>query len=153
DGGAGEEQALDDLIVQAEIFLQYSLQSQAVEKLQKIAAAFPGAAESNSRLRELFKMANWWPAGVRSESAHPKGAADSPNAAGEPADTLRDLAKISEISQVLPRQNSPRAMLSTAIQEVGQYLRATRCFAVIGPAGRPPQMASEYCAPGIEPAP
>jgi diguanylate cyclase (GGDEF)-like protein len=44
-------------------------------------------------------------------------------------------------------------MLSTAIQEVGQYLRATRCFAVVGAAGRPPQMASEYCAPGVEPAP
>jgi len=35
-------QALEDLIVQTEIFLQYSLQNKAVERLQKISAMFPG---------------------------------------------------------------------------------------------------------------
>jgi diguanylate cyclase (GGDEF)-like protein len=64
---------------------------------------------------------------------------------------LRDLARISEISQSLHRQPSPRAILSTAVQEAGQHLRATRCIGVVGAAGRPPQMASEYCVPGAEP--
>src|SRR6266852_652970 len=35
-------QALEDLIVQTEIFLQYSLQNKALERLQKIAAMYPG---------------------------------------------------------------------------------------------------------------
>ena len=35
------QQALEDLIVQVEIFLQYSLQSKAVERLQRIAELFP----------------------------------------------------------------------------------------------------------------
>jgi len=153
-----EQQALEDLIVQAEIFMQYSLQAKAVERLQKIAEIFPGEAESNARLRELYSLANWWPPGASPEqmrvNAQPTPAAGRlSGGAADSADTLRDLAKISEISQSLHRQTSARAILSTAIQEVGQYLRATRCFAVVGAAGRAPQMASEYCAPGVEPAP
>ena len=156
--GADEQQALEDLIVQAEIFMQYSLQAKAVERLQKIAEMFPEEAENNARLRELYPMANWWPPGASPEqmrvNAQPtSGAGRSSGGAADSADTLRDLAKISEISQSLHRQPSARAILSTAIQEVGQYLRATRCFAVVGAAGRAPQMASEYCAPGVEPAP
>src|ERR1035438_10163003 len=51
EGGSGSQavreegrkmQALEDLIVQTEIFLQYSLQGKALERLQKIAAMFPG---------------------------------------------------------------------------------------------------------------
>src|SRR5208283_4351962 len=56
-----KQQALEDLIVQTEIFLQYSLQSKAVERLQKIAAMFPGEEERNPRLQGLYQMANWWP--------------------------------------------------------------------------------------------
>jgi diguanylate cyclase (GGDEF)-like protein len=63
---------------------------------------------------------------------------------------LRDLGKISEINQNVFRQPSPRAMLSVAVNEVGNFLHASRCLAVVGTPGQPPQMASEYCAPGIE---
>jgi tetratricopeptide (TPR) repeat protein len=52
-------QALEDLIVQTEIFLQYSLQNKALERLQKIAATFPGEEERNTRLRNLYQTANW----------------------------------------------------------------------------------------------
>jgi diguanylate cyclase (GGDEF)-like protein len=149
-----EHQALDDLMVQAEIFLQYSLQTKAVEKLKEIARLFPGEEEANPRLQSLYQMGGWWPEGKGPQAAPIKGPAARPAAAAaDSADTLRDLAKISEISQTLHRQPSARAILAAAIQEVGQYMRATRCFAAIGKAGRPPQMASEYCAPGVEPAP
>src|SRR5216684_3225795 len=40
-GDARHMQALEDLIVQTEIFLQYSLQNKALERLQKIASTFP----------------------------------------------------------------------------------------------------------------
>jgi diguanylate cyclase (GGDEF)-like protein len=152
ESAAAGPQALEDLLVQAEIFLQYSLQAKATERLKKIAAQFPGEVEGNERLRRLFQQANWWP-----EGAAPAPAVPAPESAREPvtdsADTMRDLAKISEISQSLLRLTSPRAILSTAINEMGNYLRANRCLAVIGAPGRPPQMASEFCAPGNEPAP
>jgi diguanylate cyclase (GGDEF)-like protein len=153
-----EKQALEDLIVQAEIFMQYSLQPKAIERLKTIAELFPGEEEHNPRLRDLCHTAGWWPEGAKSEraraGAQTTSAANRTAASGmDSADTLRDLAKISEISQLLHRQPSARATLSTAIQEVGQYLRATRCLAAIGAPGRPPQMASEYCAQGVEPVP
>src|SRR5216683_1793802 len=47
-------QALEDLIVQTEIFLQYSLQNKALERLQKIAAMYPGEEERNARLSNLY---------------------------------------------------------------------------------------------------
>ena len=52
-------------IVQVEIFLQYSLQSKAIERLERIAELFPGEEERNERLRALYERANWWPKGVR----------------------------------------------------------------------------------------
>lgn len=151
-------QTLEDLLVQAEIFVQYSLQSKAIERLQRIVELFPGEEEHNERLQGLFEAAHWWP----EQGAVPVRAAELAPAAGEEAasrvtnaspyapETLRDLAKISEINQNVFRQPSPRAMLSVAVNEVGNYLRAARCLAVVGPPGAPPQMASEFCATGVE---
>ena len=173
----GEEgrqlQALEDLIVQTEIFLQYSLQNKALERLQKIAAMFPGEEERNARLSNLYQMANWWPPGAAKPkteaSPAPPVVSAAPVAPATPvaeapvsitsktgvysAETLRDLSKISEVNQKIFRQQTPRAMLNTAVNEVGTYLRVTRALAVVGTPGRPPEMAAEFCASGVKPAP
>ncbi|MFI5106316.1 MAG: hypothetical protein ACHP79_15445, partial [Terriglobales bacterium] len=172
-------QALEDLIVQTEIFLQYSLQNKALERLQRIAAMFPGEEERSARLSNLYQMANWWPPGspkLKSDAAPaapvvaaspvapvaqvapPAPAVEAPSPITTKtgvysAETLRDLSKISEVNQKIFRQQTPRAMLNTAVSEVGSYLRATRALAVVGTPGRPPEMAAEFCAPGVKPAP
>jgi diguanylate cyclase (GGDEF)-like protein len=165
------KQALEDLIVQTEIFLQYSLQSKALERLQRIAAMFPGEEENSARLANLYQLANWWPPGAAKSKAEP-ASSPAPATAPEPepqvaeasaaitgktgvytAETLRDLSKISEINQKIFRQQTPRAMLNTAVNEVGSYLRPTRALAVVGAPGRPPEMAAEFCAHGVKPAP
>jgi diguanylate cyclase (GGDEF)-like protein len=160
-------QALEDLIVQTEIFLQYSLQNKALERLQKIAAMFPGEEERNARLSNLYQMANWWPQGTPPKpKTTPVTVAAAPVARVEEApspittktgvysaETLRDLSKISEVNQKIFRQQTPRAMLNTTVSEVGTYLRGTRALAVVGAPGRPPEMAAEFCAPGVKPAP
>jgi diguanylate cyclase (GGDEF)-like protein len=166
-------QALEDLIVQTEIFLQYSLQNKALERLQKIAAMFPGEEERNARLSNLYQVANWWPPGAAKPkteaSAAPPVVSAAPvtpiaPAAEAPvsitsktgvysAETLRDLSKISEVNQKIFRQQTPRAMLNTAVNEVGTYLRVTRALAVVGTPGRPPEMAAEFCGTGVKPAP
>jgi diguanylate cyclase (GGDEF)-like protein len=168
-----KSQALEDLIVQTEIFLQYSLQSKALERLEKIAAMFPGEEERHARLRNLYQTANWWPKGApmakptaKPTEPAPRQAAPEPAPGGDAsgsgvtvrtgvytAETLRDLSKISEINQKIFRQQTPRAMLNTAVNEVGSYLRASRALAVVGAPGRPPEMAAEYCGQGIRPAP
>ncbi len=146
-------QALEDLLVQAEIFVQYSLQAKAIERLERIAEMFPGEEERNDRLRNLYELAHWWPEGSKVQPAVPAGSAASAAAKGGgtySAETLRDLSKISEINHSIYRQPSPKAMLSAAVNEIGSYLRVTRCLAVIGALGQPPQMAAEFCAPGVE---
>jgi diguanylate cyclase (GGDEF)-like protein len=148
------QRALEDLLVQAEIFLQYSLQAKAVERLQKVVEMFPGEAEENERLRKLFDLAQWWPPGVkRTVPAAAESAAPAARSGAYTAETLRDLARISEINHNLFRQPSPRAVLSVAVNEVGKYLRTARCLAVVGAPGQPPQFAAEFCAPGIEASP
>ncbi len=167
---ARHAQALEDLIVQTEIFLQYSLQTKALERLQKIAIMFPGEEDRNARLQNLYQTANWWPAGAKKPKAEPVAATPAAPRATEPvvepppppvttrtgvysAETLRDLSKISEINQKIFRQQTPRAMLNTAVSEVGSHLRAARCIAVVGAPGRPPEMSAEFCAPTTKPAP
>jgi two-component system cell cycle response regulator len=160
-------QALEDLIVQTEIFLQYSLQAKALERLQKIAIMFPGEEDRNARLQNLYQMANWWPPGAakpNAEVAAPPAPPPAPVVEAQPvqvttrtgvysAETLRDLSKISEINQKIFRQQTPRAMLNTAVSEVGSHLRVTRCIAVVGAPGRPPEMSAEFCSQSSKPAP
>jgi diguanylate cyclase (GGDEF)-like protein len=151
-----ERQPLEDLIVQAEIFLQYSLQSKAVERLQRIAELFPGEEKQNHRLRNLFQLANWWPSGTSQAAApalqeSPEPVAPVAASAGESGETLRDLGKISEISHTLFRLASAQGILSAGVNEIGHHLRAQRCIGVIGTPGKPPQVASEFCAPGKQP--
>src|SRR5260370_6806603 len=163
-------QALEDLIVQTAIFLQSSQQNKALERLQRVAAMFPGEEAGKARLSPLYQMANWWPQGAPKPKTEPAAAAPvAPAAPPAPvaeslasitsktgvysAETLRDLAKISEVNQKIFRQQTPRAMLNTAVSEVGAYLRGTRALAVVGTPGRPPEMAAEFCASGGEPSP
>jgi len=157
-------QALDDLIVQTEIFLQYSLQAKAVERLQKIASMFPGEEARNPRLQNLYQVANWFPKTAVTPQPAPKPAVGVPVIEEKPTpptgrtgsytvETLRDLTKISEINQKIFRQQTPRAMLNTTVNEVGAYMKAARTFSVIGAPGRPPEMAAEHCTSGLRPAP
>lgn len=157
------QQALEDLIVQVEIFLQYSLQSKAVERLERIAELFPGEEERNERLRSLYERANWWPKGipVKPAPAAPAPApppvapapaeipAPSPVAAPTPADTHRDLAAIAEINRLMYRQPTPREVVGATAAEIGKYLRVTRCLISIGATGQTPQLTAEYSAPGV----
>jgi diguanylate cyclase (GGDEF)-like protein len=160
------QQALDDLIVQVEIFLQYSLQSKAVERLQRIAELFPGEEDKNERLRALYERANWWPKGIPRKPA-PKPAAPTPVApapptvpvhveppaahvaAPSPADTHRDLAAIAEINRLMYRQPTPREVLASTAAEIGKHLGVKRCLIAMGAARDGAQLAAEYSAPGV----
>lgn len=167
------QQALEDLVVQVEIFLQYSLQSKAVERLERIAELFPGEEEKNERLRALYERANWFPKGAGRKSA-PKPAAPamteapfSPSAAAPPqtsaqqlenygttpgptaAETHRDLAAIAEINRLMYRQPTPREVLATTAAEIGKHLQTSRCLVAVGAPGEGAPATAEYFAPGL----
>lgn len=148
---------LEDLIVQIEIFLQYSLKAKAIEKLQKIQQLFPGEESRNERLYKLYEQAQYFPEGFGAPpppgGAPPAGppAAAVPPPAGTAA--VNHLAKISEITHTLYRQSTPKTVLYTAVSEVGKYLHASRCVGVLGRPGTPPSTAVEFCAPGVPQSP
>ena len=146
----------EDMMVQVEIFLQYALRAKAIEYLEKINMMFPGEEEKNERLRNLYAMAQFTPKIVPTTApappAHKPSAAPTEEGAepvgAEPMAGISDLAKISEITHMVYRQSTPKSVLSTAVNEVGKYLRASKCLATLGTAGRPPSVAVEFCAPG-----
>ena len=165
------QQALEDLIVQVEIFLQYSLSTKAIERLQRISELFPGEEEKNERLRTLYERANWWPKAtppkpapqpppppvqappppppVHVEAPPPLPPAPAPSAAIFAAETHRDLSTIAEINRLMHRQSTPREVLSATAAEVGKYLGVSRCLVTLGAPGDANQLTAEYSAPGL----
>jgi diguanylate cyclase (GGDEF)-like protein len=129
---------LEDMMVQVEIFLRYSLRAKAIEKLDRIAALYPEEVEGNERLRTLFAQADYWPKVVQPAAR-----------VEEPTTPVSDLAKISEITHAIYRQAVPRGVVATAVNEIGKYLRVSRCLGAIGAPGGSPTMAAVFCAPGM----
>src|SRR5207245_9213382 len=56
-----EPTVLEDFMLQAEIFLQYSMRSKAVERLERIQKLFPREEEKNEKLRSLYMSAGITP--------------------------------------------------------------------------------------------
>ena len=148
------QQALEDLIVQVEIFLQYSLQTKAIERLERIAELFPGEEERNERLRALYERANWWPKGApRKPAPQPAPPARPPLPRPalhprEPTPALppmrfcalprrtATLPPIAEINRLMYRQSTPREILAATAAEIGKYLDVTRCLVALGARAR-----------------
>jgi diguanylate cyclase (GGDEF)-like protein len=159
------QQALEDLIVQVEIFLQYSLQGKAIERLQRLAEAYPGEEERNDRLRALYERANWWPQGVAPKPAlkapaappTPPAAAPAEQAAAPAApvaaptaeETHRDLAAIAEINRLMYRQGTPREVLAATAAQIGKHLNVVRCLVAAGGGSETSHLIAEYFSPGM----
>ncbi len=152
---------LEDMMVQVELFLQYSLTGKAIEKLQKVWELFPGEESGNQRLYDLYARAQYFPTGFgappsadAAPAAAARAAAHAPAApVAAPVETSNDLAKIAEVTHTLFRQTTPKTVLNTAISELGKYLRASRCLGVLGRPEGTPTTAVERCAPGVPQSP
>ena len=139
--------SLKDLMLQAEIFLQYGMSDKARERLERIARTFPGEAERSDELRALFQRGGIL--NIPSPTAAPPvtTSADTP---AETRDIRADLKKISEISRNLSRQGTIKAVISTAVNDLGRFLQVSRCVVGLAAPNRPPSMVMEYISPGIK---
>jgi diguanylate cyclase (GGDEF)-like protein len=152
---------LEDMMVQVELFLQYSLTGKAIEKLQKVWELFRGEESGNQRLYDLYARAQYFPPGFGappSAEAHAApvvvaAPAAPPPPMAAPVETSNDLAKIAEITHSLFRQTTPKTVLNTAVSELGKYLRASRCLGVLGRPEGKPTTAVEWCSPGVPQSP
>ena len=154
--GAG---TLQDLMLQAEILVQYGMRTKAVERLQRIQELFPREEERNEDLQRLYLSAGVTPRYAGSAPLPPVATpppapvaapAPAPAIVADPAADVRTFTKVAEITRKLYHQNTAPAVLSTAVKEIGTQWEASRCLAVMGKAGLPPTAMDEFCADGLK---
>jgi diguanylate cyclase (GGDEF)-like protein len=143
-------QHLEDVVLQAEIYLQYGMRAKAMECIERIHKAYPREEDKNEKLRNLYLSANFTPRYAEAKPA-PALATDTASASNQTEEHAADnFSRISEITRTLYRQANVKSVLFTAVNEIGKHFNASRCVAGLCTPGKPPSAALEYCAPGIK---
>ena len=150
---------LQDLMLQAEILVQYGMRNKAVERLQRIQELFPREEERNEDLQRLYLAAGVTPRYAGSAPL-PPAAAPAPSAtsapaaaaapAPDPAADVRSFTRVAEITRKLYHQGTAATVLNTAVKEIGAHWEATRCIAAMGKPGLSPTAMDEYCSEGTK---
>src|SRR5579871_862103 len=152
---------LQDLMLQAEILVQYGMRNKAVERLQRIQELFPREEERNEDLQRLYLAAGVTPRYAGSAPLPPAAPAPAPVPAvpaaaapvvpaQDPAADVRSFQRVAAITRKLYHQGTAPAVLGTAVKEIGAHWEATRCIAAMGKAGLSPTAVDEYCADGYK---
>jgi diguanylate cyclase (GGDEF)-like protein len=156
--------ALQDLMLQAEILVQYGMRSKAIERLQRIQELFPREEERNQDLQRLYIAAGIEPQYAKSAStvapvAIPVAPANeqvaqsaSATAAANDASDVTSLTKVAEITRKLYHQGNAEGVLKTAANEIGANWKTARCIAALRKPGLPPSSVQEYHTDGLIPA-
>src|SRR5581483_8221694 len=98
--GAG---TLQDLMLQAEILVQYGMRNKALERLQRIQQLFPHEEDRNPDLRQLYITAGMTPQYPGGQSAAPSPAASTPSVPAVPAQAAGaelDMASFSRVPDI-----------------------------------------------------
>jgi diguanylate cyclase (GGDEF)-like protein len=143
----GEPTVLEDLMLQAEIFLQYSMRSKAVERLERINKLFPHEEDKREKLAQLYVGAGFVP---KYEDAKPPAPTpDRPTVAAANESAVDNFARVTEITRNIARQSSVKAVLFATVNDVGRHWNVSRCVAGLCSPGKPPSAAMEYCGTGV----
>ena len=153
--------ALQDLMLQAEILVQYGMRSKAIERLQRIQELFPGEEERNQELQRLYIAAGIEPQYAKpvtpaapvvpAASGDQAALAATVEAASQAAD-VSSLARVAEITRKLYHQGNAEGVLKTAANEIGANWRTARCIVALRKPGLPPSSVQEYHMEGLIPA-
>jgi GAF domain-containing protein/Flp pilus assembly protein TadD len=129
---------VENLILQAEIFLQYGMRDKALQKIEQLKQSFSDSddMQDDPRVRQLFANAGLALPAQREESGERNRAADS-------------VARAAEVSRLIARQSDPRLVLVTAVNQVGTRWQYSRCLAALATPGKPPSLVVEYCSPDV----
>ncbi len=154
--------ALQDLMLQAEILVQYGMRSKAIERLQRIQELFPREEERNQDLQKLYIAAGIQPKYAKTAAppapvpaaAAPAPAPAPPARPASPSETadVSSLARVAEITRKLYHQGNAEGVLKTVANEIGENWRTARCIAALRKPGLPPSSVQEYHMEGLIPA-
>jgi GGDEF domain-containing protein len=154
---------LQDLMLQAEILVQYGMRNKAVERLQRIQELFPREEERNEDLQRLYLAAGVTPryagpaplppeAAAFPPSAGAPGAAEASSSHAEGVADVRSFTRVAEITRKLYNQSTATAVLTTAVNEIGRHWELARCVAAMRKPGLPPTAVQQSCADGLKAA-
>ncbi len=152
---------LQDLMLQAEILVQYGMRNKALERLQRIQQLFPHEEERNPELQQLYMTAGMMPQYAGRPPAAPAAPAHSGTAASSipatPAPVSESLdvtsfARVPDITRKLNRQNTAEAVLNTTASEIGTQWNLGRCIAALRRPGVVTSAVKEFVGPGNQPA-
>jgi diguanylate cyclase (GGDEF)-like protein len=155
---------LQDLMLQAEILVQYGMRNKAVERLQRIQELFPREEERNEDLQRLYlsagvspKYAGSAPLPAAATSVAPVStavpaavAAAAPAPTIDPAAEIRNVTRVAEITRKLYHQGTAPAVLTTAVNEIGGHWEVSRCIAMMRTPGSAPTAVQEFCGKGVK---
>ncbi len=147
--------ALQDLMLQAEILVQYGMRSKAIERLQRIQELFPREEERNQDLQQLYLAAGMTlhhieaPPTPRTQTPNPaaKAPASTPEARSSPpaeSSDVNSFTKVADITRKLYRQTNADAVMSTAVAEIGAQWKPSRCIVATRKPGMVPSAVKEY---------
>ena len=153
--------ALQDMMLQAEILVQYGMRQKATERLQRIQELFPHEEERNPALMQLYTTAGILPrypaAAPSPQPAVPAApapvaapAAPAAPVAPSPATDVSSLTRVAEITRKLYRQNNAEAVMATAANEIGAQWKVARCLVAMRKPGLPTTGVQQFCAPNCQ---
>jgi diguanylate cyclase (GGDEF)-like protein len=146
---------LQDLMLQAEILVQYGMRNKAVERLQRIQELFPREEERNEDLQRLYMSAGMTPSYSGPSPLQQASVPVAPStvpvpAAADPAAEMRNVTRVAEITRKLYHQGTAQAVLTTAVNEIGAHWEISRCVAMMRSPGSAPTAVQEFCGKGVK---
>jgi diguanylate cyclase (GGDEF)-like protein len=157
---------LQDLMLQAEILVQYGMRSKAIERLQRIQELFPREEERNQDLQQLYLAAGMTQPNNYPARIIPPTPAVTPITSGAPvpppvshsvaaatsndSEEMSNFTRISEITRMLYRQTNADTVLSTAANEIGALWNVDRCVAAMRKPGLAATLVKERCGEALD---
>ena len=146
---------LQDLMLQAEILVQYGMRNKALERLQRIQQLFPHEEDRNADLRQLYVTAGMTPQ-YSTGSAAPvvvpaPSAASTPSVAPENLD-MASFARVPDITRKLNQQNTADGVLNAAATEIGTQWKLSRCVVALRKPGLVTSTAKQFAGAGTQAA-
>ncbi len=149
--GAG---TLQDLMLQAEILVQYGMRNKALERLQRIHQLFPHEEDHNPELQQLYLTAGMTPqyAGGHSPVA-PAPVVETSSAPAAPMaqaafNDVSGFARVPDITRKLNQQTTTESVLNTTASEIGTQWNVGRCIVALRKSGSTTSALKEFIAPG-----
>ncbi len=149
--------ALQDLMLQAEILVQYGMRNKALERLQRIQQLFPHEEDRNPDLQQLYLTAGMTPQYAAGHTAETvpvpaTGPSSSTAAAGAATENLdmASFARVPDITRKLNQQNTANGVLTAAATEIGTQWRLSRCMVALRKPGLVASAAKQFASTGTQ---